>query len=441
MFYGLMDCNNFFVSCERVFRPDLDGKPVVVLSNNDGCVVSRSNEAKEMGIPMGVPFFRLSEYDPMGKVTAFSSNYVLYADLSKRVMSILADRVGETIPYSIDECFFTINTSEEEAEKVCAELPALVRQWTGIPVSVGLAPTKTLAKSACRFAKKFKGFKGFCSLLKEEKRKKATSLVNLSDVWGIGRRSIKKLNNAGFYTAADLCNAPESQVRRLLGINGVRIWGELRGDDSVETASNEDGRKSICTSRSFADMVTSIDELRTIVANFASMAAARLRAQHSVANIVSVYVTSNTFREDLKQYSNVFNVVLPMATSSQMEIVRAACIALVAVFRKDVAYKKAGVLLSGISPDHAVVQSLFSPRTEVNDKMDRLSKVVDVLNKSEGANTVHLASQLTRSSLPNSESQPSDKQDKNKDLFLANLKREHISPRYTTSWDEIMKLH
>ena len=441
MLYGLMDCNNFFVSCERVFRPDLDGRPVVVLSNNDGCVVSRSNEAKEMGIPMGVPFFRLSEYDPLGKVTAFSSNYVLYADLSRRVMSILADRVGETIPYSIDECFFCINGSDEEAERICAELPAIVRQWTGIPVSVGLAPTKTLAKSACRFAKKFKGFKGFCSLVDAEKRRKATSLVKLSDVWGVGRRSIKKLNNAGFYTAADLCNASEYQVRRLLGVNGVRIWGELRGDDSVETSSNEDSRKSICTSRSFAEMVTSIDELRTIVANFASMAAARLRTQHSVANIVSVYVTSNTFREDLRQYSNIFNVALPVATSSQMEIVRAACVALSAVFRKDVAYKKAGVLLSGISPDHAVAQSLFSPRTEINDKMDRLSKVVDILNKSEGANTVHLASQLLRNGQAESGSEASAEQTHSKDLFLANLRREHISPRYTTSWDEIMKLH
>lgn len=430
-----MDCNNFFVSCERVFRPDLDGRPVVVLSNNDGCVVSRSNEAKDMGIPMGLPFFRLGEYDPLGRVTAFSSNYVLYADLSKRVMSILADRVGETMPYSIDECFFAVSVSQEEAEKVCAELPGQIRQWTGIPVSVGLAPTKTLAKVACRFAKKFKGFKSFCSLTDDVRRRKAASMVSLQDVWGIGRRSIKKLNGAGLYTAADLCDATEAQVRRLMGINGVRVRNELRGVDCVDNSSTEDYRKSVCTSRSFATMVTSIDEMRPIVANFASMAAARLRTQNSVANIVSVFVASNAFREDLRQYSNICNIVLPEASSSQMVIARAAEAALLSVFRKGVAYKKAGVLLSGILPDHAVQQSLFCPRTELSDKMDKISKVVDSINSTGGANVVHLASQMTTaaSSAKATAAQPNP--------TLVNLRRDHISPRYTTDWAEIMKLH
>ena len=158
MLYGLMDCNNFFVSCERVFRPELEGKPVVVLSNNDGCIVSRSNEAKEMSIPMGLPYFKLKEVDPKGEVTAFSSNYVLYADLSRRVMSILADCVGETMPYSIDECFFSLNMRQDEALAVAAGLPEKIKKWTGIPVSIGVAPTKTLAKMACRFAKKYKGY-------------------------------------------------------------------------------------------------------------------------------------------------------------------------------------------------------------------------------------------------------------------------------------------
>ena len=433
LFYGLMDCNNFFVSCERVFRPELEDRPVVVLSNNDGCVVSRSNEAKAMGVPMGVPYFRLSEYDPLGEVTAFSSNYTLYADFSKRVMSILSDAFGDTMPYSIDECFFLAEGNDvSDIMRRCSELPRKVRQWTGIPVSVGLAPTKTLAKLACRFAKKYKGYNGFCAIDNDEKRKKAAALIKLDDVWGVGRNSLKKLNKSGLYTAADLCDASESQVRSLLGVNGVRMWHELRGDDSIGISSNEESRKSICTSRSFSTMVTSIDELRPIVVNFASMCAAKLRNQKSVANIVSVFVTSNAFREDLRQYSNISNIVMPVAASSQMEIVKAAEAALKSVFRTNVAYKKAGVILSGILPDHAVQQSLFYSDPIRQEKMKRISQVVDEVNKLEGNNMIHLASQATKSS---NESNGAN------ELFLVNLRRDHISPRYTTDWNDVIKLH
>lgn len=430
-----MDCNNFFVSCERVFRPDLEGRPVVVLSNNDGCVVSRSNEAKEMGIPMGVPFFRLSEYDPFGKVTAFSSNYVLYADLSRRVMSILADAVGETMPYSIDECFFVVRDDVAEAEALCRSLPAQILKWTGIPVSMGLAPTKTLAKVACRFAKKFRGYNGFCNITDETKREKAAVLVKIEDVWGIGRRSVKKLNSAGIYTAADFCRATEAQVRKLMGVNGVRVRNELLGIDSVVNEDNDSGKKSICTSRSFANMVTSVEELRPIVANFASMAASRLRSQGSVANIVSVFVASNAFREDLKQYSNIVNMVLPEAVASQIEIVRAADAALRAIYRKGVAYKRAGVILSGISPDRAVQMNLFYERPANADKMAKISKVVDALNANGGANLVHLASQMNGAAAQTTSTKANEK------LFLTNLRRDHISGRYTTDWNEIIKLH
>lgn len=446
MLYGLMDCNNFFVSCERVFRPDLDDKPVVVLSNNDGCVVSRSNEAKEMGIPMGLPYFRLREYDPLGKVTAFSSNYVLYADLSRRVMSILADKVGDTMPYSIDECFFSIQSDAAYASALCSGLPQKILKWTGIPVSIGLAPTKTLAKVACRFAKKFKGYGGFCDITDEQKRGKAASLISIDSVWGIGRRSVKKLNSAGIYTAADFCNSTESQVRKLMGINGVRVRNELLGVDCVANEDDSAGRKSICTSRSFATMVTSIEEMRPIVANFASMAGARLRAQNSVASVVSVFVSSNAFRTDLKQYSNIMNLALPEAVSSQIEISRAADAALSSIFKKGVAYKKAGVILSGISSARAVQMSLFYQRPANAEKMAILSKVVDSLNTSGGANLVHLASQMTapqQASTPNSGfSQSGGASSPKKDNpFLTNLRRDHISGRYTTDWDEIIKLH
>lgn len=437
-----MDCNNFFVSCERVFRPDLDGKPVVVLSNNDGCVVSRSNEAKEMGIPMGIPYFRIGEYDPFGRVTAFSSNYVLYADLSRRVMSILADSVGETMPYSIDECFFTVQGNVGEAEALCRALPAKIQQWTGIPVSMGLAPTKTLAKVACRFAKKFKGYEGFCSITDENKRYKAASLISIENVWGIGHRSIKKLNSAGIYTAADFCKASVGQIQRLMGINGVRVRNELLGMDSVLNEDSATGRKSICTSRSFASMVTSIEEMRPIIANFASMAAARLRAQNSVAGIVGVFVASNAFRDDLKQYSNIINIALPEAVDNQIEIVRAADAGLVSIFRKGVAYKKAGVILSGISSANAVQMSLFYKRPENAGKMAQISKVVDALNTAGGANLVHLASQMETAQQPAVQGINSNMTQKSKDNpFLTNLRRDHMSSRYTTDWNEIIRLH
>lgn len=436
MLYGLMDCNNFFVSCERVFRPELDGKPVVVLSNNDGCIVSRSNEAKEMSIPMGLPYFKLREIDPKGEVTAFSSNYVLYADLSRRVMSILADCVGETMPYSIDECFFSLNMRQDKALAVAAGLPEKIKKWTGIPVSIGVAPTKTLAKMACRFAKRYKGYNGFCAIDDEEKRLKAASLVSLNDVWGIGRKSIKTLNKAGLYTVADFCSATEEQVRKLMGVNGLRTWYELRGEKSLEQDVTADTKKSICTSRSFAEMLTGIDELRPMVANFASMGAAKLRKQGSVASIVSVYVSSNAFRDDLKQYSNIFNVTLQEASSSQIDIVKAADIALRMVFRKGVAYKKAGVILGGISSPHAVQQSLFQQELESNAaKKNMLANVVDKINKAEGMNTIHLASQMAIQRPKSDSSHPTSG-----DVFLSNLRRDHVSPRYTTDWNDILRV-
>lgn len=435
MLYGLMDCNNFFVSCERVFRPELDGKPVVVLSNNDGCIVSRSNEAKEMSIPMGLPYFKLKGLDPKGEVTAFSSNYVLYADLSRRVMSILADSVGETMPYSIDECFFSLDMGQDEAFAVAARLPEKIKKWTGIPVSIGIAPTKTLAKMACRFAKKHKGYNGFCAIDNEAKRLKAVSLVKLNDVWGIGRRAIKTLNNAGLYSAADFCAATEEQVRKLMGVNGLRTWHELRGEDSVEQ-DVIDTKKSICTSRSFAEMLTGIEELRPMVANFASMGAAKLRKQASVANIVSVFVSSNAFRDDLKQYSNIFNVTLQEATSSQIDIVKAADAALRVVFRKGVAYKKAGVILSGISSPRAAQPVLFQQEIDQNAvKKNILANVVDKINKAEGMNTIHLASQMAIK-----RERPGDLQNAGGDVFLSNLRRDHVSPRYTTDWNDILRV-
>lgn len=427
MLYGLVDCNNFFVSCERVFRPDLNGKPVVVLSNNDGCIVARSNEAKAMGIPMGLPYYKLPDIDKEGQVTAFSSNYVLYGDMSARVMRLLADSVGSILPYSIDESFYT--TTDHGAIEQARAVRALIVKSTGIPVSVGLAPTKTLAKLASHFAKRYPLYYGVCAINTEEKRRKALALSPLKEIWGIGRRSIASLSSMGIGTALQYADTNKAVIRKYFGTNGVRTWQELNGIDCIEL-DDSDTKKSICTSRSFANMVETPDQLATHVATFASQCAIKLRKQHSVASIVSVFISSNRFRTDLQQYANTCTITLPVPAANTIDIARAAQRALAAIYRKGILYKKAGVIVSGISSDNAIQGALFDFDPKRREKHDALSKVIDQINRSEGSDTVHLAAQL-----------PTEKRsDRNAEVFTNNLRREHLSPRYTTSLREIINV-
>ena len=240
--YALVDCNNFFVSCERVFRPQLEGKAVVVLSNNDGCVVARSNESKAMGIRMGTPYYQISHLADKGRLEVCSSNYTLYGDMSARVMSILADTVPKIEIYSIDEAFLVLDgISPEKIHPLCSALAAKVRRWTGIPVSIGVAPTKTLAKIASHFAKKYKGYKGVCMIDSEEKRMKALSLTPVEDVWGVGRRLAPRLHEAGVRTASDYAARPESWIKENYMLHGLRTWMELHGTVCVEAETDDRG--------------------------------------------------------------------------------------------------------------------------------------------------------------------------------------------------------
>ncbi|MCQ2235399.1 MAG: Y-family DNA polymerase [Bacteroidales bacterium] len=430
--YCLVDCNNFFVSCERVFRPDLIGRPVVVLSNNDGCIVSRSNEAKDMGIPMGLPFFRLSKYQVKGRqeVTAFSSNYVLYGDLSSRVMSIVRETVGEIIPYSIDELYYQSSLENEKIEEQARNLRANILRSVGIPVSIGIAQTKTLAKVACHFAKKFSGYRGACMIDTEFKRQKALELTPIDDVWGIGRRTLPKLKKMGLSTALQLSNISDEVAHFLLKLPGLRTVKELQGIDCI-ASEDISGKQSICTSRSFASMLTEIEDLRAMTANFAATCANKLRKQRSVASMVTVFVLSNRFREDCIQYNNSANIVLPVAVSSTQEIVAAAIEALNTVFRPGVQYKKCGVILSCITSDSAVQTSLFDYDPEKRDHYDKIAAVMDAINTNAKHDAVYLGSQL-----------PNGQRDNFKEeLFMHNLRREHASPRATTNWDEIIEIH
>lgn len=392
--WGLVDCDNFFCSCERVFHPDLNGRPIVVLSNNDGCVIALSNEAKALGIRMCLPFYQLvGQFRNLG-ITAFSSNHKLYGDMSARVMSVLRQEAPEIYQYSVDEAFLDLSGIEPESLKEWGEkLSAKVRRWTGIPVSIGIAPTKTLAKMASRYAKRYPGYRKCCVIATDAQRTTALSLFPIEDLWGIGRRMSSSLKSRGVSTALDFINRPECWVKEKYHVNGHRTWLELQGINAISTDGIESQRKSILTSRTFQDMISDFDPLRTRVANFAARCAAKLRQQHSSASMLTVFIESNRFRTDLAQYGASATETFPTATSATNEIVQAAVVALHRIFRPDIKFKRAGVLVSGLSDDRALQPDLFTFDPIRDRKHRTLSRVVDSLNRQLGADTVLLASQ------------------------------------------------
>ena len=301
--YGIVDCDNCYVSCERVFRPDLEGKPVVVLSNNDGCVVARSNEAKALGIKEGTPYFMLAKQFPNEKIAVFSSNYELYGEMTSRVVYIISQEAPRYFRYSIDECFVYLDGMEHiNLQQGGEHLHKRIKKSVGMPVSIGLAPNKTLAKIASKLAKKFEAYRHCCIIDNDPNRIAALKWLPIEDVWGIGRRYAEKLQALGCKTAYDFAQHHKDWVRITFNnINIVRTWQELNGEDVVP---NEElaKKKSICTSRSFNGMINDKDTLRTHIANYASRCAEKLRKQDTVATIVGVFVSSNPFREDLLQY-------------------------------------------------------------------------------------------------------------------------------------------
>ena len=378
--YALVDCNNFFVSCERIFRPQLEGKAVVVLSNNDGCVVARSNESKAMGIKMGTPFFKVRHMVDEGRLTVCSSNYALYGDISGRVMSLLADAVPEIEIYSIDEAFLHLDgIAPEKVPQMCSDLVRRIRQWVGVPVSIGVAPTKTLAKIASHFAKTYKGYRGVCMMDTDEKRLKALSLTPIGDVWGIGRRLGPRMLEKGITTALDFVERPRAWVEANFHINGLRTWEELHGHKCLGE-EQQDRRQSICTSRSFAEMIEDQHELMLRVSDFAAKCAQKLREEGSVAGEVTTFMYTNRFREDLSQYFPSATVRLEVAASSTHEIVAAALRAFRTIFREGYKYKKAGVTVSAITASDAVQGTIFDFDDELRRKQDKISRIMDAVN-------------------------------------------------------------
>ncbi len=429
--YGIIDCDNCYVSCERVFRPDLNGKPVVVLSNNDGCVVARSNEAKKMGIKAGTPYFQLAQLFPDQKIAVFSSNYELYGELTSRVVSIIRQEAPAYFRYSIDECFIYLEGMESDKLQTWGEnLHKRIKREVGMPVSIGLAPNKTLAKMASHFAKKYQGYHHCCRIDNDEKRVKALKLYPIEDVWGIGRRYATRLQSLGITTACDFASHHKEWVRLTFNnINIVRTWQELNGEDVIPNEQLTK-KKSICTSRSFNGMITDFDTLRTHVSNYASRCAEKLRKQGTVAGIVGVFLHTNAFREDLPQYWNFLEQRLLTPTNATTTIVQTATEVLHQLYRRGYHYKKAGVIVTAVGPQSPVQQDLFDIQAEQFQKLRRLDAVIDRLNRVNGSETIVLGSQ--QYTLPDGRGRA--------EVFANAIKHDYKSPNPTTRWKDVIKL-
>ena len=431
--FAIVDCDNCFVSCERVFRPDLNGKPVVVLSNNDGCVVARSNEAKKLGIKAGTPYFQLKNLFPGQDIAVFSSNYELYLDMTDRVMSLVRKEVPEFYRYSIDEGFCDLSgmdsslfTLHSSLKKWGEQLHKTIKHNTGMPVSIGIGPTKTLAKMASHYAKHYPGYNHCCYIDTDEKRIKALKLYPIDEVWGIGRQYTKRLQAVGVQTAYDFASLTRSWVRLTFNVVVERTWRELNGDDCVPL-EDMSKKKSICTSRSFPGMVSDFETLRTSISNFAAHCAEKLRKQQSAAAIVSVFIDTNHFREDLPQYWNWAQESLLTPTSSTQDIVQCALRCTQRIFRQGYQYKRAGVIVAGICPDSAVQTNFIDYDSEKYEKKRRLDEAIDRINRENGSETIVLGSQ-----------QYTAKNGKGKaGVFRDSIKHDFRSPSYTTKWSDI----
>ena len=434
--YALADCNNFFVSCERVFRPDLWDKPVLVLSGNDGCVISRSNEVKALGIKMGGPLYQIRDLVEKHHITCFSSNFSLYGDLSARVMSLLRKHTTRFEQYSIDEGFITLDhVPPAERKNYCENLVREIYQGTGIPVSMGIAPSKTLCKVASKYAKKFPGYNGACMIDTDEKRLKALAKFEIGDVWGVGRQTAAKLAALGISTALQFAEMSESRVQSLLHKPGLLTWRELHGIDCIDT-SEMVSKQSITTSRTFANPITTLPLMEQQLANFCDTCARKLRMQKSLCAQLIVFAHTSRFRTDIEQCQIVQTVNLSIPTSDTRELLSYMLNAFRPYFREGVQFKKAGVIFSRIVPEGSVVADLFDERDRTRDAA--LQRTIDKIRDKAGRNAILLATQLPNLSrsienLPQSTGT-------SKEQAAQVYKSEHQSPCYTTELSQVLTI-
>ncbi|MCI2082980.1 MAG: Y-family DNA polymerase [Bacteroidales bacterium] len=414
--FALADCNNFFVSCERVFRPDLERSPVLVLSNNDGCVISRSNEVKALGVKMGVPVYQIRDAIERNHITVFSSNFTLYGDMSDRVHLTLLQMVPDIEIYSIDEAFLDLRGMENtDMDLLAKKISKTCRRNTGIPVSVGVAPTKTLAKIASKLCKTYPKLQGGCYMNRPEDIEKVLKKFPVNDVWGIGRKHNAFLSMLNIKSAADFAALNPEFVEKQFSITGLRTWRELHGEPCIGFTNEVPAKQQICSSRSFSKEIYELEPLCKQVSLFVSMVCEKLRKQGGVCNQAMVFVLTNRHRQNLPQQFEEKMVTFQVATDSTLEINAAIMKALPRLFRKGYGYKKAGVILSEISSGKAVQSALFDAVD--HGKHGRAMKAMDYINAKEGKNKVAVASQ---------------------DPEGIRMNRNHLSPQYTTKWSDIL---
>ncbi|MCH1609332.1 MAG: Y-family DNA polymerase [Flavobacteriaceae bacterium] len=417
--FALIDCNNFYASCERVFQPQYEHKAVVILSNNDGCVIARSNEAKALGIPMGAPAFKFRNEFKKHNIKVFSSNYPLYGDMSNRVMKILETYTPNVEIYSIDEAFLKFEGFDHfDLIESGFRMRKQVRQWTGIPVSVGLAPSKALAKIANKIAKKFdQKTGGVYAIDSAEKRLKALKWTPIEDVWGVGRQHAKRLKAMQIKTALDFVNLPDEWVKKHMSILGLRLKRDLEGIPSIQLEGFTPSKKSIATTRSFKNVLNIFTSLEERITTFTLLGAEKLRKQKSCATALHVFVRSNPFNPDAVQYRNGCTLTLPHATDSNFVLNRYALMGLRSIFKPGIEYKKAGVILLGITPSSSRQITLFEQDTA---KHAVLMQTLDKIHRRYGPHRMKLATQDLKQTWK--------------------MKREHLSNRFTTEINEIIRV-
>ena len=417
--FALIDCNNFYVSCERVFNPKLNNRPVVVLSNNDGCAISRSNEAKALGIPMGAPAFKYEKIFRKHNVKVFSSNFTLYGDMSSRVMSILSKYTPNIEIYSIDEAFLKFEGFDNyDLESYCKKIQKIVLKHTGIPISIGIAPTKALSKVANRIAKKFPEKTNGVHLIDSDKKKlKALKWLKIKDVWGIGFRHTERLKNIGIHTAYDFINLEDGWVRKNMSVVGLRLKKELEGESVLSLEEVRSPKKAIATTRSFEGTIADYEKIKERISTFAICCAEKLRAQQSNCSSIYVFVRSNKFQKNKPQYRNGIVITIPFSTNSNIVISKYAIEGLKKIFRQGIDYKKAGVIVMGLNSINNYQYNLFENE---DIKHQNLMRTIDFIQKKEGQSKIKLASQDLKKRWK--------------------MKQEKLSPSYTSRINEIIKV-
>ena len=415
--FALVDCNNFYVSCERVFNPNLIDKPVVVLSNNDGCAISRSDEAKMLNIPMGAPAFKYEELFKKNDVKVFSSNFPLYGDMSNRVMSILSKFNPNIEIYSIDEAFLKFEGFKNyDLQSYCEKIKYIVLKWTGIPISIGIAPTKALSKVANRIAKKFpEKTNGVYLIDSDKKRKKTLKWLKIEDVWGIGFKHAERLKNIKVNTAYNFINLQDGWIRKNMSVVGLRLKKELEGKSILDLEEVRSPKKAIATTRSFEGTITDYEKIKERISTFAICCAEKLRAQNSNCSSIYVFVRSNKFQKNKTQYRNGILMTIPFSTNSSMVISKYATKGLKKIFRQGINYKKAGTIVMGLDSSENHQLNLFENE---NPKHKYLMKTIDYIQKKEGQNKIKLGSQDLRKRWK--------------------MKQEKLSPNFTCKINEII---